>query len=262
MTENKQPFSSIAKNGEEVRKIKKWQRVIPPVIGVIVMLLVLVYIFSLLFNRYGSFTISVKDFADRKYSLTLSETASFKRTTSRLNAAAANDITNISYNNIPKDVNDVDGAHNGENYLAYTFYLKNSGEETCNYRYSIIISKATSGIDAAARIRVYYNEDFYKSATDEFNYSGDFVDYSKPKTGENGRADLHRGRIYDLYLCGVRRQLRCGRHGSERTFLRGNGNKTDLRGLRIYRTSLLRLRRQICDGLQVSHGTRLCERSG
>lgn len=189
MTENKQPFSSIAKNGEEVRKIKKWQRVIPPVIGVIVMLLVLVYIFSLLFNRYGSFTISVKDFADRKYSLTLSETASFKRTTSRLNAAAANDITNISYKNIPKDVNDVDGAHNGENYLAYTFYLKNSGEETCNYRYSIIISKATSGIDAAARIRVYYNEDFYKSATDEFNYSGDFVDYAKPKTGGNGEPE-------------------------------------------------------------------------
>lgn len=190
MTENKKPFSNVARNGEEVRSIRRWQKIIPPVIGVLILLLVIIYILSLLFNRYGSFTISVKDYNDRKYSLTLSESETFKRTTTRLNANAATNITNISGNNLPTNLNDTDGSHNGENYLAYTFYLKNSGEETCSYRYSLVISKATVGVDAAARVRVYYNADFYKAATNEFNYSGDYVDYAKPKTNGNGLPEV------------------------------------------------------------------------
>ena len=189
MANKNRPYSSIIRNGEEVRTIRKLQKIIPPVIGVLLILLVIVYILSLLLNRYGSFTVSVKDYADRKYSLTLSETPDFRRTTSRLNASAASDVTNISYKSLPNDLNDLDGAHNGENYLAYTYYLKNSGEEACNYRYTLVISKATSGIDAAARIRVYYNENYYISATDEVTYSGKYTDYAKPKSGGNGEPE-------------------------------------------------------------------------
>ena len=43
--------------------------------------------------------------------------------------------------------------------------------------------------DVVVTKQIYYNENFYKSATDEFNYSGDFVDYAKPKTGGNGEPE-------------------------------------------------------------------------
>lgn len=188
--EDKQPLSTATRNGEEVRRSRRLRRIIPPIIGVLVMVLIIVYVVSLLFSRYGSFTISVKDNTDKKYSLILSENENFRRTSAKLTATAAKNITNISGNSLPNTLNDTNGAHNGENYLAYTFYVKNTGEAACRYRYNLVITRATLGIDSAARIRVYYNPEFYKAASDSYNYSGDYTDYAKPKTGGNGEPEI------------------------------------------------------------------------
>lgn len=189
MINEKKTFGNVRENAEKVKTINRYRKIIPPILGVIISFLFIIYVASLLFGKYGSFTITAVDFADRRYALTLCETPEFNRNTSRLNAQAAKNITNISVKDLPADLNDLDGSHNGENNLAYTFYVKNAGELACNFRYSIVISRATLGIEAAARIRVYYNPDYYKAETKEFNYSGDYVDYAKPKTGGNGEPE-------------------------------------------------------------------------
>lgn len=180
----------IAKAAKQSRRIK---RILPSVISLIAALLVVVYVLSLLFSQYGSFTITVKDFGDRSYALSLSENHSFRQSTSRLNAVAIKDVDNVTYTNLPDDLNDVDGAHNGENYLAYTFYVKNVGEKECNYKYTMSIVQATVGVDAAVRVRIYFNPDYYKAESGTYTHSGAYTDYAKPKTGGNGQPEIDPG---------------------------------------------------------------------
>ena len=190
MIEEKEPSSRVKREASTVKRHKKWRRVLPPIIAASMILLVMVYISALLFSRNGSFTIAIKDYGDREYSLSLSESDDFRTQSSRLNASAIKNITNIDGNTLPGDLNDVDGAHNGGDYLAYTFYLKNTGEKSCSYKYSLVIAKATVGVDAAARVRVYYNADYYKSESGAYDYSSAYTDYAKPKTGGNGQPEV------------------------------------------------------------------------
>ena len=190
MREGKQPFVSVRRTAGEVKRYRIYQRVIPVALGAVVSLLALVYVISLLFQRYGSFTVAIKDYEDRRYALSLSENDLFSNPTSRLNGKAAKDITNIDGNSLPNTLNDINGEHNGDNYVAYTFYLKNTGEETCNYRYTLAISRRTAGVDAAARVRVYFEPFYYDSATGEHTYDTPYTDYAKPKSGGGGLPEI------------------------------------------------------------------------
>lgn len=186
----KKPASFLRRTAGEVRRYRVARKVIPAVMGVIILLLVIVYIISLLFSRYGSFTVKLIDINDRKYSLSLSESDRFLNPVSRLNSKAIKDATCIDGNTLPADLNDINGEHNGENYVAYTFYLKNSGALELSYRYRLDISRMTYGIDAAIRVRVYYTPLYYCAATDTYDRNGNYTDYAKPRTGGNGEPEI------------------------------------------------------------------------
>ena len=190
MIDEKRPESTVRRQAREAKRFRTYKRVLLPIIAACTILMVMVYLASVLFSKNGSFTITIKDFGDRKYSLALSETDSFRSYSSRLSATAVKNVTNIDGNTLPSNLNDTNGSHNGDDYLAYTFYVKNTGEETCSYKYSLVITRATVGIDAAARVRIYYTSDYYKSETGEYNYGGDYIDYAKPKTGGNGKPEV------------------------------------------------------------------------
>ena len=78
----------------------------------------------------------------------------------KLFASALNDMDNISYDWIPKDVHTSNGgSHNGDNYIAYTFYIENEGEVSVNYWYSIIIDDVIKRVDEAVRVIVFLNDE-------------------------------------------------------------------------------------------------------
>lgn len=186
MLNEKKPSASLRRSAGEVKRYRVYTRVIPAVMGVILALMALVYVISLLFNRYGSFTVTVRDFNDRNYMLSLCENDRFNTATSMLNSKAAKNVTNISRTSLPENLNDVNGEHNGDNYVAYTFYLKNTGTASYSYDYTLNISRATLNIDSAVRVRLYFTPDYYKAETDQINYGGAYTEYAKPKTNGNG----------------------------------------------------------------------------
>lgn len=193
MINNKKPSSYIRQHALQTKRVRRLRRLLPSVMGLAASLLLIVYVVSLLVTQYGSFTISVKDYEDRNYALALSENDSFKKSSSTLKAREVLNANNITYTNLPDDLNDIDGAHNGENYLAYTFYLKNTGEKACSYQYQLDITRATVGVDGAVRVRIYYTPDYYDAASGEYNYGGAYIDYAKPKTGGNGLPEVDPG---------------------------------------------------------------------
>ena len=66
-------------------------------------------------------------------------------------------MTNISGEDIPDNVDRINGSHNGNGYIAYTFYLSNTGHDTLAYTSELTMENVSGGVDEAIRIAVYKN---------------------------------------------------------------------------------------------------------
>ena len=65
--------------------------------------------------------------------------------------------TNIAADDLPDNLDDIDGSHNGKNYVAYTFYIRNAGKTDLGYSAKLKVVSASKGVEKAARVRVYRN---------------------------------------------------------------------------------------------------------
>ncbi len=147
---------SIRRTADEVKNYRKWMRLIPIAIGIAILLLITGYVISVLYMRYGAFTVSVNKFDHNDYALTLSSTGDFDSKTSRLNAEISESVTNIDgERDLPDGLDNIDGEHNGENYVAYTFYCGNMGKKVLNYEYELYIANMTYEIEKAVRVTLY-----------------------------------------------------------------------------------------------------------
>ena len=69
-------------------------------------------------------------------------------------------MDNISFRWLPANINtEADGSHNGENYIAYSFYVENQGNEVLNYHYEMYLDDVIKNVDEAIRIRIYHNDE-------------------------------------------------------------------------------------------------------
>ena len=152
----------------ETRKIKKKskkfqdanlsvKRLRKTLIIMLVFLIVIYFVLRIVYQT-GRFTITLDTSSDMKAALVMYEQAGNKLTRRTLYADEKEFMTNISGDWIPENINDeADGPHNGDNYIAYTFYLENVGDETIHYWYRVIIDDIIKNVDEALRIALYIN---------------------------------------------------------------------------------------------------------
>ena len=159
---------SVRRTASEIKNYRRWMRLTPVAIGIAILLLITGYVISVLYMKYGAFTVKVNKFDHNEYALTLSENPNFNSHTSRLNAEISETVTNIDGSTIPDWVDNVDGEHNGENYVAYTFYCSNAGAKTVTYAYDMYIANMTYEVEKAVRIRLYVD--------------GEYTDYAYART--------------------------------------------------------------------------------
>ena len=139
----------------------------------LVALIAIGYAIAYFYNKYGSFTIKVNKYDMVNQGLSLSETPDFEKTISVLTADIVYDMTNISGEDLPDNIDKINGNHNGKNYIAYTFYLHNSGQDTITYEGDLTIENVTKNVDEAVRVAVF---------TD-----GDKTVYGKTKSSGSGK---------------------------------------------------------------------------
>ena len=159
----------LRRTAAEVKKYRTLMRIIPIATGCATLVLALVYTITAFYSKYGSFTVTVNKFDNVKYALTLSETPDFTESVGRLNCKASEEITNIDGASLPLDIDMINGEHNGDNYVAYTFYCKNAGEEAVTYEYQVYITNMTLDIEKAVRVRLYVDgepTDYARTRTD------------------------------------------------------------------------------------------------
>ena len=162
----------LRRTASEIKRYRVMMKVLPIAATCLGLVLVVTYISAILYNRFGSFTVSINRFDNLDYSLALSETPDFAKPITRLNSKASEDVTNITVTDLPADLDSIYGPHNGPNYLAYTFHVKNTGKYAVTYEYHLYIVNVTNNVDEAVRVRLYVN--------------GDYVDYAKTRSDGGG----------------------------------------------------------------------------
>ncbi|MBR1482490.1 MAG: hypothetical protein IJ598_05920 [Ruminococcus sp.] len=174
--------------------LKKRRKILAIILGAVTAVLLILFIISMLVTKWGDLVIEIDRPAIAK-GFALSDAEDFSNKTVTLSAKQALDVTNITYNWLPTDLDtSKDGEHNGENYVAYTFYLRNEGEEEIDYITTLDITGVAKSADEAVRVMVYKNgepsiyakgryDDREQPETDATRFVDDKVVMSAKSTG-------------------------------------------------------------------------------
>lgn len=149
--------SFLRRTAKEIRGYNQRMKLLGAMLLMLLVIAIILYVVSALYSNSGSFTVSIDKTEMTKYGLSLSESREMTHLTSNLNAKISESIVNIASEELPPDIDEIDGAHNGINYIAYTFYLQNRGEVEVPVEYAVNMSNITQGIDEAIRLRLYVN---------------------------------------------------------------------------------------------------------
>lgn len=123
------------------------------------MMLVVVSLFIAAFmqEKMGNFTINLDRLELYRRGISIADNGDFDGATARLTAATVKDATNISIEDIPEDLDEGEGAHNGKNYMAYTYFVRNAGKEDLSYVARITLDSCSKGAENAVRVAVWRN---------------------------------------------------------------------------------------------------------
>lgn len=154
---NERRLNVLRRTAKEVRNYKVSMKILKTAAILLLLFLSVLFIAAALYERTGSFTVNLNKEQMNRYGLSLSESRDMRYMTSHLDADILEEITNISGDSLPDNLDMIDGTHNGDNYIAYTFYLQNTGDLDVSYEYTLAVSNITNSLDEAIRIRLYEN---------------------------------------------------------------------------------------------------------
>ena len=151
-------MKNIVVTADKLKKRKKKFKIARILILILIVLLTMVYfILGIIYNG-GRFTITLDNNFSLESGITLYESLNNKSKTTKLYANNMDFMDNISIKWLDTNIdNEKDGAHNGDNYIAYTFYVANEGKEVLNYWSELYIDDVIRNVDEAIRIIIYQN---------------------------------------------------------------------------------------------------------
>ena len=129
-------------------------------LSLLLLLIIVSIIYLVLYVAYqsGRFTVSLDKNLSNQKNVYLSESGNVKEKTRHLAAETVNYMDNISIKWLPEEIDtEADGSHNGDNYIAYTFYVVNGGNESVHYWFEIDVDDTIKRVDEAIRIMIYRN---------------------------------------------------------------------------------------------------------
>ena len=150
-------IASAASIGKKLYKGKILLRMLLVAIMTLMAFMLGMYGATAVVSDGGQYTVFVSDDKTSTQGISLSETSDFANPSVRLECKGIESMTNISERNIPTGLHDLEGSNNGANYIAYTFFLKNIGNDTISVEESMQIESTIKGTDEAVRVRVYKN---------------------------------------------------------------------------------------------------------
>ena len=157
-------------NAKKVRKRKVVGRAVRLALLGLLLFLTILYIILAIIYKEGKFTITLDSNKSLKSGLAIYDNLDDRVGRRQL-------MDNISFKWLPENIDSDEnhGSHNGDNYIAYTFFVENQNTDVLNYWYEVVVDDVVKNVDEAIRIRIYYN--------------GEAKTYAKPSSLDNTPED-------------------------------------------------------------------------
>jgi len=150
----------VVVTADKLKKRKKRECITMIVLLALLLFLIIAYFVLRIVYGAGSFVINMDKNTYLNSNLVMYESLNDRSSVIKLSTSKLDFMDNISIRWLPDNINrEAEGAHNGENYIAHSFYLENQGEETINYWYSVRIDDIIKNVDDAVRVMVYINDE-------------------------------------------------------------------------------------------------------
>ena len=147
------PHRRLKRMGAALLQVDRLQLIL---LGMLLAVAVL-FIMAFMQEKMGNFTINLNRLELYRRGISIADNADFNDATARLAASTVEDATNISLADLPDNLDDIEGNHNGKNYMAYTYYVRNAGKEDVGYAARVTLDSAAKGAQEAVRVAVWYN---------------------------------------------------------------------------------------------------------
>ena len=150
--------NGVEVEAQKIYKRKLFIKIVKIAFLLLLILISIIYLFLYIIYAGGRFTVSLDKNMSNRNNVFLSEDGNIKNKARKLSADTIEYMDNISIKWLPDNIDtEKNGGHNGDNYIAYTFYVINSGKEKVNYWYEIDIDDTIKNVDEAIRIMIYRN---------------------------------------------------------------------------------------------------------
>lgn len=134
-----------------------WKKIRPILLTVVICCTFFLILMAITSNKQGNLTVFV-DRSSVTKSLSLSESRLLTNPQGKLYGPSLDEAWDTVEGSIPDDLYLMDGNNSSDVYIAYTFYLYNSGIENLDYTMSFNIENTSKALDEAIRIRLYVND--------------------------------------------------------------------------------------------------------
>lgn len=151
-------MNEVEVKAQKIYKRELFKKIIKIVFLLLLILMSIIYLVLYIVYEGGRFTVTLdKNLSNRK-NVYLSVDGKVSNKEIKLGAETIDYMDNISIKWLPENIDEEGtGAHNGDNYIAYTFYVVNAGEETVHYWYEIDIDDTILKVDEAIRVMIIQN---------------------------------------------------------------------------------------------------------
>ena len=148
-------------SADKIKNRKRFAKIVRLSLLIILLFLIALYTVLAIIYGTGKFTISLDSNKTFKSGLVIYDDPTDPFAKRKLEADSIKFMDNISFKTLPSaeelDSDGIVGSHNGDNYIAYTFYLENQKNLEIKYWYEVDVDEVIKNVDEAIRIRIYHN---------------------------------------------------------------------------------------------------------
>jgi len=149
----------VVYTADQIKNRKRRLKNIKIILLILFLFLMLTFVVLSLAYNGGVFTVTLDPNFHSKTGISIYTDEVKREHVRRLYANELEFMDNISIEWLPKNYKDFEGGdHNGDNYIGYTFYIENQGEETQRYWYAVYIDDVIKNVDEAIRIMIIRND--------------------------------------------------------------------------------------------------------
>lgn len=152
-------MGEIKLSSEKLRREQKIKKFLYLILLLILLFLAMMYfVVGIVYNN-GNFSVTLDKNLYFTKGMIIYDNVDYKVYRSELYAETPQTFDNISRHWLPNNLHEHGGgSHNGDNYLAYTFFIENQGVDVSDYWYEIVVDDVIKNVDEAVRLRVYHDD--------------------------------------------------------------------------------------------------------